>query len=1123
MPNTKFILNTPERNLATVLSNLLPSKTKAMDFLVGYFYFTGIQQIYQNIEDKPMRILVGMDIDKDLMRNTSIAHQLYKQTSSREEQRQAFYQQLVALFNETEYFENEAQAEAFKVYYNKLKEGSLIIKKTKEPCHAKLYIFDYKDELTEGGETPGEVITGSSNLTYSGMQGNSEINVRLHDQPDHEAAKKIFEDLWETAILIADKDTIGEFEKNVVEHIWFEKLPTPYLLYLRVLYEYFHIDTKKRIFTPNDITGGEFQDFRYQEDAVRLALDAIKTHHGVIVADVVGLGKSIIASTVAHNINLRTIIICPPHLVKQWEDYRVDFRVEASVFSRGNMEAVHEFYLSHKRRDEEWLVIVDEGHAYRNEFIHDYAILHEICKGNRVMLLTATPFNNHPQDIYTMIRLFQNPTKSTLKTVNNLGAEFTSLITTYKKIKRDQKENRMSKQEVKTAINSVASEIRRIIGPIVIRRSRIDLQKIPAYKKDLKSQGIEFPDVNPPQLQEYRLGDLEELYRKTLSRISPKQTDFDYDDEDVDIDAIRQRETEQQEMPTFQAARYKPVLYVKNECINDVKKVIEDAGLEYNLFVGGQGNLADFMRKLLVHRFESSQYAFRISLQNMLENCQRMKAWIEKRNTVPVMRRGSLPNVQDFYESNDDTMDYLLEQTAEEAIHNMQSKGMFEIKTEYLDERFFEDLDSDITLLEELKTWWDKVPQDVEHDPKLESFIDLLKTNLQGDPQRKIVVFSQFADTVDYLGKQLVEAGLPVFFYTSKKATVKNKEIIKANFDAGYPEHKQVDEFKILVATDAISEGYNLHRAGTIYNYDIPYNPTRIIQRVGRINRINKKMFDQLFIYNYFPTNIGEADTHTKEITTLKMDMIHALMGEDTQYLTSDEELNNYFAKQYKELIADDEVESWDVPYRTLLEEMENSPEMKKALELPKRSKIRRITTNPDIPTSILAFARLGSDYVFKSIDSEGHVNDLTPETALNALQADKEEQPVALTQDFASRFDLLKHHLFTMETEAVVETTKRKAIDKIRLLIQLRACDMDYLEDLATAIERDALAGYSLREINRLKQADFSKLPTIVSPEYVKSALSAYDNVQTGEEVLIIAEQFQNIITHPQTEIELQ
>ncbi len=110
--------------------------------------------------------------------------------------------------------------------------------------------------------------------------------------------------------------------------------------------------------------------------------------------------------------------------------------------------------------------------------------------------------------------------------------------------------------------------------------------------------------------------------------------------------------------------------------------------------------------------------------------------------------------------------------------------------------------------------------------------------------------------------------------YTSADATPANKDSIRANFDAGLKTSLQQDDYHILVATDAISEGYNLHRAGAIFNYDIPYNPTRVIQRIGRINRINKKVFDELYIYNYFPTDVGEAETRTKEISTLKMAMI---------------------------------------------------------------------------------------------------------------------------------------------------------------------------------------------------------------------------------------------------------
>ena len=129
--------------------------------------------------------------------------------------------------------------------------------------------------------------------------------------------------------------------------------------------------------------------------------------------------------------------------------------------------------------------------------------------------------------------------------------------------------------------------------------------------------------------------------------------------------------------------------------------------------------------------------------------------------------------------------------------------------------------------------------------------------------------------------------------YTSREN--KNvKKTIELNFDAGKKTDIQQNDYDVLAATDAISEGYNLHRAGTVFNYDIPYNPTRVIQRVGRINRINKKVFERLFIYNYFPTAIGEGETRAKEIATLKMAMINAIIGEDTKVLTGDIELKSF-------------------------------------------------------------------------------------------------------------------------------------------------------------------------------------------------------------------------------------
>jgi superfamily II DNA or RNA helicase len=1112
-----FITNSEEKNLSKVIQGILPSKATSLDFLVGYFYFSGIEEIYNNIADKKMRILVGLEMDRELQNKTSeIDFAFKKKTSSRQEIRNEFNESLTYLFNKSDYFESSKRAEAFKIYYHKIKDGSLEIRKTLEPCHAKMYIFEYREEFAEDGETPGCVITGSSNLTYSGLRGQNEINVRFQNKAEYVEAEKIFADLWENAVVIADKEHIADFDNGVIKHIWYEKLPSPYLLYIKSLYEYFNIDTSKHIRTPYDITKGKFLNLKYQEDAVRMALTTIEKHNGVIVSDVVGLGKSIIASAVGNNLNLRTIIIAPPHLVPQWEEYRSEFNINAFVFSRGMIEKALDKYRMLTRGEEQWLIILDEAHNYRNEFTRDYALLHQLCQGNKVMLLTATPFNNQPSDIYSMVKLFQIPTKSTLQTVENLGESFRELISTYKQIKKSQKAKEISGDELQLAVESIAKRIRTIISPLVIRRSRLDLKGIDSYAKDLKLQNIEFAEVADPELLDYKLGNLRELYLTTLRQISPKDTDnnlteddFDYDSENDDVPEKKSEEL------VFQAARYKPVVYVKPEFEKELKEKIEATGLEYNLFRGTQKNLSKFMRTLLVRRFESSQHAFHKSLDNMIINCENILVWAEKRKSVPVFKKGQLPDIEDLYESTSDMIPEMVEDQIDAAIGKLEARGMFEIKTDWLFPSFFDDLYADIELLKSLQKQWQKVTE--ENDPKLKEFIKIISAKLKNEPNRKIVVFSQFADTVDYLGKKMKAAGLPVFSYTSANSSSGNKDIIRANFDAGLNEYKQQNVFQVLVATDAISEGYNLHRAGAIFNYDIPYNPTRVIQRVGRINRINKKMFSKLHIYNYFPTDIGEAETRTQEISMLKMAMIHAIMGEDTKILTSEEKLRSYFSDQYKKIIAADESESWDVKYRRQLEELKGLPVMTEALSLPLRCKVRRQTHLPE--KGVLVFAKRGNDFVFRFGRSANEIVDTTPEEAFKLMETDIEEKPFEVSKQFEPIYDAIKNELFVSESAGDTEQTKRKALDKIRVIIQMKGCSIDYLEDLKMAVEHDAISGYALRQINRLKTADYSSLPDMISHEYLQKVLHTYDNISHGVETMIHAEEIDSDSVIPDTD----
>ncbi len=193
---------------------------------------------------------------------------------------------------------------------------------------------------------------------------------------------------------------------------------------------------------------------------------------------------------------------------------------------------------------------------------------------------------------------------------------------------------------------------------------------------------------------------------------------------------------------------------------------------------------------------------------------------------------------------------------------------------------------------------------------------------------------------------------------------------------------------------------------------------------------------------------------------------------------------------------------------------------MREALTVPLRSKIRRLTTSTE--GGIIAFAKKGSDYVFKFAPKEGDIKDMSPEEGLKILAASESEDGYKLSSEFTKCFTELKNALFTHIAESEKDKAKRDAIDKVRIIIQANVCDRDYLEDLKMAIEHDSLSGYSLRAINRLKQSEFSLLPDIISKSYINAALRDYDSVSLGAETLIIAEELQNVNTNPQTELEL-
>jgi len=397
-----------------------------------------------------------------------------------------------------------------------------------------------------------------------------------------------------------------------------------------------------------------------------------------------------------------------------------------------------------------------------------------------------------------------------------------------------------------------------------------------------------------------------------------------------------------------------------------------------------------------------------------------------------------------------------------------------------------------------------------EHKQKMLKSLDLLKSELKKDPKRKIIAFTEYADTAEYVYDMLKD-DFKIFRYTSRYATEANKKTIKENFDAGAV--KKSNDYNILIATDAISEGYNLNRAGTVFNYDIPYNPTRVIQRVGRINRINKKVFDELYIYNFFPTAAGEEQVRIKQITTLKIMMINHIMGEDTRVLTSEEELISFYREQISSSISAQEQKSWDVDYINLLNSIKSGRKeiIKQALSIPLRTRIRR-EINKD-KKGVIVFGKKGDDYTFKLGMDGNNIRTLTAEEGIKLFEADMYENPFAVSGDFEDIYQNLKKNLFVKKAEFKKDKGLNDAIDKIKYLVPNYPEIKNYLEDLLYTMEKlNSIPERFLKLIrainNKNIKKDLADLQKMVPHSYLAAIINKANKIQKGEEYLILSEE---------------
>jgi len=1096
------LIDNQKQTMHQALINALTSSDK-IDIQVGYFYFSGFELLAEQLKDKKIRVLVGKQIDPNTVPQIVAAQQKIgkpvdldryqprESFSARTEQKTSYLDGFARLFNETQAFDNPESQHAYKIFEQKIIDGTLEIKLTNTDEHGKMYLVHNSDKFNQGGDFPGTRFLGSSNLTYNGLIEQGELNDSSRDKQVFLDGFAKFDSMWNDAqnIDIATPENNEEF-KDVVKRLWINAVVSPYLMYVRVLHELFGKDRNTDIESPEQITDESFIDLEYQLDAIRMGIDRINQYGGVIIADVVGLGKSIIASAIAYNMtqneHINVVIICPPHLITQWDEYQMHFRLPGTkIFSSGNIEGAYKWCSDQVTGP--ILLILDEAHRYRNELTDDYTRLHSLARSNannKIVILTATPFNNDPKDVFALVKLFQTPGQSTIRSVDNLSLRFRELIDRYKKLRTSMRSTKMSGEEINDEAKEIAQELRRLIEPVIVRRSRLDLQTISRYRDNLIKQGIAFAKVEGPELLEYELGDLFDLYLNTLEIIT-------------------------NENHGFEGARYKPVTYMTEESLEKFKEkygaYISDEDLQT-----AQTNLAKFMKRLLVMRFESSKEAFRITLQNMIDSNQMIARWYNDQGKVPILKKGKIPDPDSFIDdAGDDVTSEFVDQFNDES--DTKSKLIF-VEKDWLKSDFIRDVESDTQVLLSIRDQWFGTNQALtDLDPKLDCLVDNIKRLLVEDSTRKIVIFSTYADTVEYLGRAIKKAGISrVYKYTAKDASKANRELLRNNFDAGVKAELQVNDYDVLVATDALSEGYNLHRAGIIFNYDIPFNPTRVIQRIGRINRINKKVFDKLYVYNFFPTSIGEAETRIQQISTLKMTLINAVVGSDTKTLTGDEELKSFFKDEYVKANSEAEFESWDAVHREVYDQTSDEI-IEQAENIRPRTRVLR---HGQVFSGGIAFGKKGNHAVFaikEGSDAEPEV--VAAEKVLPLFAAKPDEKGQSPDTSFNELFVLIRDKLFEKHKLPPTRGNRAKALLPLQILIDNYPPAKDYAMDLIKVIkEYDDLSEGQYKQIGRINMGDLEKaykeLQTLVSKQAIATSLKRVDQLEGLSELIVLSEE---------------
>jgi superfamily II DNA or RNA helicase len=835
----RSIIDNKKDNLLVTVVNQMLDNAEFSSMAVGYFYLSGFEAIREKLHKvKNLKLLIGSRTNQETIEQLVKGHNSteYIQRKIRQDNRKNNTQKKDAVAHtQYEYAQdltfmeqNESNQVGLSALWELVRDNRIEIRVfTKGFLHSKAYIFD----SPEGGMVEGVAIVGSSNLSISGLANNTELNVKVTNQNDYQDVKEWFNNIWEQS------EPFSTELMDMVENSWVQQQATPYEVYIKTIYNLIkeRVDIKEHLI--NDKTSFNFDTlYSFQRDAVNMALNKLEndngSQNGVFISDVVGLGKSYIALAIISwywsQKRKSTLIVCPASLKEMWENYKEQYQLNCHILSSSEL-----LY-----KDEE------EDFTLNDEPIYD---------GYEVVIIDeAHNFRNSHTQKYRILAPYLNGKKVVLLTATPQNK---SVWDIYHQIKlfhqSDVTDLNIAPNNLRTYFETFEESpqhIAELLQNFVIRRTRNDIKSNPKYA----SLNINFP--------KRKLQTIDYQIDETYSNIGESSI------YDILIDKL----FKQNRNDRYQYSIYALTHFLKEKKRNE--KMYQGLSHFGDLVRG-------LLKMLLFKRLESSAVSFLASLNRMIIRNEYILRSVEEKDVVITGKSSQL----ELFLELDENDDFSKLKVNEYPIEDFNKEDL--VTAIYLD----------ISILKEVQELITPIVENLDADNKFKEFI---KTVIEPNKDKKILIFSEFTETVDYLYKRTrkLYTNLSIEKISSSKTKATDKSSIVRRFSPisqtnGLGLNESEEEIQILFTSDVLSEGQNLQDSHIVVNYDFHWNPVRLIQRIGRIDRIGSTA-DEIKVYNFLPDEKIEQELDLRGRVHRRINEIHQIFGSDSAILSNEEELN---------------------------------------------------------------------------------------------------------------------------------------------------------------------------------------------------------------------------------------